>query len=208
MATRDELKAARAGAKAVRALTKGHTHIENRLARLNQKEEDRRAATRAVLARATAILARQERRGHVEYQIAGLAQELEDGLARLERADLADDHVAYYRRVFHSAVQRLRAELDSPTPDIHEIALAAMQATWLAHIWPVLQSVRLQWRGPDNLRGTNTQKQRTAASIRTRVLAIRAALPRPTPAAIRDAYNERWPGQAPSLRTIRRHTHK
>lgn len=148
-------------------------------------------------------------RADVEYQLEGLEQELRDGLARLERADAADDHVAFYRRGFDRYVADLRRELDNPTPNIHTIAVAAMQAAWLARIWPVLQSTRLQWRGSGNLKDTNTKRTATAATTRRRCLAIARTMLRPTPAAIRAHYQEQFPSAnpaaTPSTRTISRY---
>jgi hypothetical protein len=51
--------------------------------------------------------------------------------------------VAWYRRAFNRKIEHLRRALDSPAPDIYEIAERTMQAAWLARIWPVLHATRL-----------------------------------------------------------------
>ena len=145
-------------------------------------------------------------RAEVEYHISGLDAELRDGLDRLWKADQAIDHAAFYRHWFNRYVAQLRAELDSPTPDIHAIAVAAMQAAWLARIWPVLQSARLQWRAPGNLKGANKAKRLTADQRRDRCTKIAKTLNRPTPARIQREYRQRYPGQpVPADTTIRRY---
>lgn len=216
MATRDALKAELSIARRLLATAKkeGLKHLERRAADMvtalrrrlaNPTEEKARQEREAVLAAARAAMASVDGRRAVEYQIAGYAQELEDGLKALEKADQADDHVAFYRHGFDRAVRQLRDELASDTPNIHEIALAAMQAAWLAHIWPILQTKRLGWRAPDNLKSTNTNKQTKAALQKQRCFEIERELPanKRTPAAIRNRYNEKWPGKAPALKTIR-----
>ena len=89
-------------------------------------------------------------------------------------ADQADDHVDWYRHAFDGTVRQLRCALDIPAPDIHEIAVAAMQAAWLARIWPVLQSVRLQRRGPANLKDRNTKSTTGRRATRTAASPLRA----------------------------------
>ena len=142
----------------------------------------------------------------LEYLLSGLRDELEDGLARLERADAATDHVAWYRHGFDRYVTQLRRELDRPNPDIHEIAVCALQAGWLTHIWPMLDALRSQRRGPDNLKAVNTAKKVTAQERQQRCLEIARRLKRPTPAAISTRYRKDFPGDPiPSPSSIRRY---
>lgn len=145
-------------------------------------------------------------RSEVEYHLAGLEQELRDGLARLERADSADDHVEWYRRAFDRYVRKLRRELDRPAPDIHEIAVSAMQAAWLARIWPVLHATRAQYRAPKNLRARNASRHKDAVTKQQRCVAIAKTLKHPTPAAVGKLYRQRFAGEPiPSPSSIRRY---
>lgn len=144
-------------------------------------------------------------REDVEYQLAGLEQELRDGLARLERADKAHDHVAWYRRTFDRAVRQLREEFARPAPDVHRVALYSMEAAFLARIWPILGAKRAQWRAPS----ANDAKRDVAATRRQRVLDIATSLRRPTPAAIFAKYADRFPSEpVPSEPSIRRYLKK
>lgn len=168
---------------------------------------------RQVLADATAVLAgtyvpppARGTRADVEYQIAGLITELDDGLRRLEAADAADDHVAYYRRTFHRTVADLRAELDRPDPDVHAVAMCAMQAAWLARIWPVLSASRALRRAPASLAGVNARKKAAKDCNAARCREIARGMREPTPGKVRARYLTRWPNDpAPSVSSIARY---
>ena len=144
----------------------------------------------------------------LEYLLSGLKDELEDGLARLERADAVPqpNHVTWYRQRFDRYVTELRRELDRSNPDIHEIAVCALQAGWLTHIWPMLDARRSQRRGSENLKAVNTKKKVTAQEKQQRCLEIAQRLKRPTSAAIRTRYRKDFPGDPiPSPSSIRRY---
>lgn len=142
-------------------------------------------------------------RTEIEYHIAGLEKELEDGLARLQNADMATDHVAFYRHWFHRYIQQLREELDSPTPNPHEVAYFAMQAVWLARIWPVLHTDRGRRHGHNP---GNEDKAQAAAQRADRCREIAGALPNWTPVLVQRRYRKQFPDEPElTLPTIRRY---
>jgi hypothetical protein len=158
------------------------------------------------LANARAMLRQVEGPNEVEYLIGGLEEELRDGLARLEQADQANDHVAFYRKAFEHEIRELRLELASPNPDIYKIACCAMQAAWLARIWPVLQSKRLQWRAPQRFRDVNDEKRSIRDRKKQRCLDIAKTLAKPTPGLVRRKYATTYPLETPPSETsIRRY---
>ena len=160
---------------------------------------------RAVLADAKAVLRRVDGQREVEYRIAGLAQELRDGLARLERADQGNDHVAYYQDAFDREVRALRLELASPKPDIYTIACAAMNACWLAQIWPVLNTDRGR-RHADNFKTVNRVRRASASKSADRCRTIAQSLNKPTPGKVQIRWREQFPGaDVPSPSSIRRY---
>jgi hypothetical protein len=160
------------------------------------------------------LMCRLDASEELEAVLAGMRREMEDGLARMSKAEGGPGAAQWYRSRFDEAASRLcLAVIDGGQPVLHTVQ-EAMRLAWVTQVWPCLASYRRRSlpreRGREGelaaIDAINARKRARSSEVSDRCRTIAARLVKPTAPEVARRYALKFPSdKTPSLKSIRRY---